>query len=481
MPSPAFVRLGPSSATKSRALADSPPGPYEDDIELSCAQVPHDFEPGSPIWLWLGSDNNKGQPTDWDQGIRAYGICKENERQEGTRNFDITISDLFILPRAISKSDLLEASPETYARELSDASIVGLNNYSSQVVQLLDPREFASVGAIISHIIPEVAEAIAERVPDTSSIEIIPRPESEAEVETKPHSPKPETWEIADDDPVFQKVRALLFEDHASGVMLTGVPGTGKSWYARQIALRLTEGNTEHLREIQFHPSYQYEDFVEGMIPDGSAGFRLVDKHLLQMCLVARSTTEPVVILIDEFSRTDPARVLGEALTYMEATLRDKEFRLTSGRKAVIPPNLIFLATMNPEDRSVDEIDDAMERRWSKVELLPNREVVANFLTSNGADGLTRGAAIQLFEALQEHLKLGHAVFRNVSGKGSLERLWESQIWPMVQKKYRFDDDSRRVILDIWRHCNDHFAEPAATEAAQPDGENSEESPTPQT
>lgn len=33
------------------------------------------------------------------------------------------------------------------------------------------------------------------------------------------------------------------------------------------------------------------------------------------------------MIVIDEFSRTDPARVLGEAMTYMEKSLRGQEFQ----------------------------------------------------------------------------------------------------------------------------------------------------------
>jgi len=78
MPSPAFVRLGPSSAELTRQLDEADPGLYQDYVELSCAQVPQQFGPGSPIWLWLGSDNNKGVATDWAQGIRAYGVCESS-------------------------------------------------------------------------------------------------------------------------------------------------------------------------------------------------------------------------------------------------------------------------------------------------------------------------------------------------------------------------------------------------------------------
>jgi ATP-dependent 26S proteasome regulatory subunit len=111
----------------------------------------------SLVWIWLGSDNNKGVATDWTQGIRALARCKEKTELKGKR-FEIVLDDVFILPRSIEKSELLSFSPATYARDLSDAAIVGLNNYASQVVQLLSDKEFATIAAIIGDLLPEVQE-----------------------------------------------------------------------------------------------------------------------------------------------------------------------------------------------------------------------------------------------------------------------------------------------------------------------------------
>ncbi|NTZ89286.1 McrB family protein [Agrobacterium tumefaciens] len=265
--------------------------------------------------------------------------------------------------------------------------------------------------------------------------------------------------ELKDDDPIYLEVQKLLTIDRAAGVMFVGPPGTGKSWYARQIALKLTNGETSRIREVQFHPSYQYEDFVEGYAPDGQGGFGLVDKHLLKMISLASSTDAPVVMVIDEFSRTDPARTLGETLTYMESSLRGVPFFLPSGRQTSIPRNLVFFATMNPEDRSVDELDAAMERRWAKVNMLPDKERLRGFLNDNGADAGLIGPTIEFFVGIQRFVEVGHAFFQSVRDKASLTRLWETQLKYLVQKNLRFNPDALNDSESLWENCLDRLSQ----------------------
>jgi len=448
-------------------LAQAPPGPYALPISFTCAQVPKDFNVGSQVWVWMGSDNNKGVATDWTQGIRALARCQA-KTLIASKKFKIVLDEVLILPRTIEKSELLSFSPATYARDLSEAAIVGLNNYASQVVQMLTDKEFATVAAIIAELLPDVQEDILQRVAGADSIDLL-NSDGHATALKKTDTL---TSQISNDDPILNLASQLL-GDGWGGILLTGAPGTGKSFYAREIGIKLTGGDRRRMREVQFHPSYQYEDFVEGYVPDGKQGFRLVDKHMLEMAEIARNEKGPVVLVIDEFSRTDPARVLGETMTYMESSLRDKDFYLPSGRRVQIPRNLVFLATMNPDDRSVDEIDAAMDRRWAKIALSPDVKKLRDFLILNGSPSAMLGPAIDFFNGLQKYLEIGHAFFRTVKDPEGLTRLWNSQLQYIIKKRFRFDPDTQHEIEALWVACEAQIkliSQPASPAGTGPAG-----------
>ena len=63
---------------------------------------------------------------------------------------------------------------------------------------------------------------------------------------------------------------ALLKANH--NIILSGAPGTGKTYMAKQIADKLTGGDKSRIGFVQFHPSYDYTDFVEGLRPTPPSG-----------------------------------------------------------------------------------------------------------------------------------------------------------------------------------------------------------------
>ena len=78
----------------------------------------------------------------------------------------------------------------------------------------------------------------------------------------------------------------------SKNLILRGAPGTGKTYLAKEIAMELTGGNEDQIGFVQFHPSYDYTDFVEGLRPvsngDGAIEFKLQDGIFKQFCQKAK-------------------------------------------------------------------------------------------------------------------------------------------------------------------------------------------------
>ncbi|MFI5258876.1 MAG: McrB family protein [Candidatus Limnocylindrales bacterium] len=286
---------------------------------------------------------------------------------------------------------------------------------------------------------------------------------------------------LGDEDAIYRDVLQAL-ADGFGGVILAGPPGTSKSWYAERIAQKLADGDPSRIRLTQFHPSYQYEDFIEGYVPDGST-FKPAPKHLLLISNAARESKEAnedktYVLVIDELSRSDPARVFGEALTYVEASMRNKSFFVASGRQTSIPDNLVLLATMNTFDRGVDDVDAAFDRRMAKIEMDPDAAIAEQFLMASGMDPILRSRVLKFFRWLQylpeKHAHLGHTFFMGLKTEEDLDRRWRYQLVHVFRKAYRLNDDGFRKVQDAWlRVFPTPVEEPEVADAASDAGASS--------
>ncbi len=167
-------------------------------------------------------------------------------------------------------------------------------------------------------------------------------------------------------------------------VVFYGPPGTGKTFVAQELARHFAdaEGSTDL---VQFHPSYAYEDFVEGFRPadrNGQPGFQLREGPLKRIADKARANPHAThVLIIDEINRGNVARVFGELYFLLE--YRDREISLQySEKQFALPKNLWFIATMNTADRSIALVDAALRRRFHFVEFSPHERPVKDLLRS---------------------------------------------------------------------------------------------------
>lgn len=222
-------------------------------------------------------------------------------------------------------------------------------------------------------------------------------------------------------------------------VILAGPPGTGKTWVASRIARYLTQDEPLRTRIVQFHPSYGYEEFVEGLRPvvnDGAVSFERVDGVILQLAAALEGSDANHVLIIDEINRANIPRTFGELLYLLE--YRGQAIDLQYSQGFELPENLKIIATMNTADRSIRSIDVALRRRFEIFECPADADVLGRFYEKPGHH-TTVGGLIAGFKALNEdltanldrHHTIGQSFFMDANyTRGKLERIWVRQIAP---------------------------------------------------
>ena len=96
--------------------------------------------------------------------------------------------------------------------------------------------------------------------------------------------------EMSEQNNIHHPLSNILLQ--SKNLILRGAPGTGKTYLAKEIAKELTDGNEDQIGFVQFHPSYDYTDFVEGLRPvsngNGAIEFKLQDGIFKKFCQRAK-------------------------------------------------------------------------------------------------------------------------------------------------------------------------------------------------
>lgn len=233
-------------------------------------------------------------------------------------------------------------------------------------------------------------------------------------------------------------------------MILYGPPGTGKTFVAQRLAKILAQTERK-IKLIQFHPSYTYEEFIEGLRPEliqndqGVSQLSVAVKEgiFTELCLEARkqeNQSSPYVLIIDEINRANTAKVFGELLYSLE--YRNTTIALPySKTKLIVPDNIYIIGTMNTTDRSLAQIDFALRRRFQFIPFATKEteHVLERFLELHVPEMQWVGQLVKYVNEIidsPDH-SIGHSYFMSSDlDDASLRRIWKYQILPYLEEVF---------------------------------------------
>jgi len=318
-------------------------------------------------------------------------------------------------------------------------------------------------------------------------------------------------WTLADGQPLddeeirltrefetSQKMTGFLFQRFGlsldfeqKNLVYCGPPGTGKTHRVIEAIEQRVIADGDQFdavcEVVQLHPSYSYEDFIEGLKPVNTEGGGIalvvrpgVFKRFCTTAMAAlradrkagKKEARAFYFVADEINRAELSRVLGEVLVCLEESKRvdfDKDGNETGLRVTTqygymakegeerfgVPANLYFIGTMNDIDRSIDSFDMAMRRRFAWVRTGCDYEVIRESVSSDKHAAAYTAMCERLNKFIRITLKLGpsyeigHAYFMTIAGRSlsetSVKQLFDTRIEPLLSEYLRAEYRAEQI------------------------------------
>lgn len=298
-------------------------------------------------------------------------------------------------------------------------------------------------------------------------------------------------------------------------IILTGAPGTGKTFacqsYAReQVSNFIYENNLEKaegkqsayltvdyfIKTVQFHPGYDYSDFIEGLRPkkvDSNIIYDRKDGIFKDFCrqvvefnknhkYANLAESAKFFFIIDEINRGEVSKIFGEAFSMIETDKRapvDSKSEDVSNKVDTqyssliedkdndpfqhgfyIPENVYILATMNEIDRSLEAMDFAFRRRFSWL-TVNVQDTLNEIIVNSVLDDCTNSVSKHMSEIEKSFNELNKLIKKNLgpdymlggsyltslknSSKTSVktlkEELWNNHLEPIIKDYIKGSED----------------------------------------
>ena len=262
---------------------------------------------------------------------------------------------------------------------------------------------------------------------------------------------------------------------------------------------------------VQFHPSYDYTDFVEGLRPSSDndeynddvndesgddivqnvqssiVGFRREDGIFKSLCKEAIiNPNKTYVLIIDEINRGDLSKIFGELFYSIDQDYRGEMNKVKTQYQNLVskddvfadgfyvPKNIYIIGTMNDIDRSVESMDFALRRRFvfkeisaedskamlnslsddvkeiclKKMDALNNK--IYDVKNQDGIDGLNSAYHIgaAYFLKIQNYIKKGETESLN-HYSGAFEKLWNNHLKGLLFEYLRGMPDAQNQLKKL--------------------------------